>query len=456
MMKQAIYFSLPVVARNVAVTTIGWQKNRRRFAGDFARWRKYFAENATRSAGNIKDEQFETLQVWLREACARTPYYESILGGSSKTLAPRLRSWDDLARLPVLPKEKVKEAPEAFLVRGAGTRGLVWHLTSGSTGSPMRVPYYPENEQFELGLIWGRARPGVTRGQRHVSFTGQPVCDPKSNVPPFWIDDWFSRQRLCSIYHLSAANCSYYGDAIEQFQPEYITGYNNAVAFLASGLLDLGRPLATHPRAFFAGSEKLLPSNRRIIEQELKCRVWNHYGQAELACSITEYHCGRLHLDLDYSYVEFEPIETDQEGNVTAELVATNLHNHKWPLLRYRTGDLVTYHPDERCPCGHPGRVIKEIAGRTNQFINLKDGRKLFNLTTTLRLVQGIRTAQAKKIADGEIELMFVRDRDAPGDVAGQIVRVFRDRFGSNLEVCPREVHEIVRTRRGKFMTIVD
>ena len=51
---------------------------------------------------------------------------------------------------------------------------------------------------------------------------------------------------------------------------------------------------------------------------------------------------------------------------------------------------------------------------------------------------------------------MFVRDDGAAGDVAGQIVRVFRERFGSNLKVCPREVDEIVRTGTGKFMTIVD
>jgi hypothetical protein len=37
----------------------------------------------------------------------------------------------------------------------------------------------------------------------------------------------------------------------------------------------------------------------------------------------------------------------------------------------------------------------------------------------------GLRTAQARKIADGEIELLFVRDPDASGDVAGQVVRVF-------------------------------
>jgi hypothetical protein len=100
--------------------------------------------------------------------------------------------------------------------------------------------------------------------------------------------------------------------------------------------------------------------------------------------------------------------------------------------------------------------VVKEIAGRTNKFITLKDGRELFNLTTTLRLVRGIRTAQARKIAEGEIELRFVRDPDAAGDVAGQIVRVFRQRFGRNLEVRPCEVDQIVRSGRGKFITLID
>jgi phenylacetate-CoA ligase len=455
-MKQTIYFSLPPVARNFTASLVGLQKSRRRFAGVFPKWQAYFANNVGRSAANIEEEQFETLQEWLRNVCANAPYYHSILGGSSSVTAPKLRSWDDLARLPSLPKEKVRAAPAAFLVRGAGTRGLDWHRTSGSTGSPMRVPRYPEIEQFQWAFIWARARRGVSRSDRCVSFTGQTICDPKANVPPFWVDNWWSRQRFYSIYHLSDGNLPYYADSIEQFQPEYMTGYSSAVAFLASGLSVMARSLASPPRAFFAVSEQLLPSSRRIIEQELKCRVWDHYGQAEFVCAITEHHCGRLHLNLDYSHVEFEPVDTDRDGNVTAELIATNMHNRKWPLLRYRTGDLVTYHPDDHCGCGHPGRVIKEIAGRTNKFLSMKDGRKLFNLTTTLRLVSGIMTAQARRIADGEIELMFVREHDAPHDVARQIVRVFRDRFGSNLEVHPREVAEIVRTGRGKFMTIVD
>jgi phenylacetate-CoA ligase len=455
-MKQAFYFCLPPAGRDLAVLLAGWQKSRRRYRGDFAKWKEYFTRNLLRSAEEIQAEQLERVEGWLREVCSRVPYYNPILGSSSRTGAPRLRSWDDFARLPILPKEKVRAEPEAFLVKDAGTRGLDWHLTSGSTGSPMRVPHYPEDEQFQWAFIWARARPGVTRSDRFASFTGQTICDPKSNEPPFWAGSWWSRQRFYSIYHLSDQNLPRYAESIEQFRPEYLAGYSSAVAFLASGLAASARPLATPLRAFFAGSEQLLPSNRNIIEQELKCRVWDHYGQAEFVCAITEHPCGRYHLSLDYSHVEFDPVHTDEHGNITAELIATNVHNRKWPLLRYRTGDLVTYHPDDRCACGHPGPVIKEIAGRTNTFIRLKDGRKLFNLTTTLRLIRGIRTAQARRIADGEIELMFVRDHDAPSDVAGEIVRVFEDRFGGNLEVRPREVDRLVRTGRGKFMTIVD
>ena len=90
------------------------------------------------------------------------------------------------------------------------------------------------------------------------------------------------------------------------------------------------------------------------------------------------------------------------------------------------------------------GSVVATQA--TNQFTTMRDGRRLFNLTTTLRPIPGLRTAQARRVADGEIELIFVRDDGAAGDVAGQIVRVFRERFGSNLKARPRELDEIVRT----------
>lgn len=452
-MRQDGYFLLPPVARNVAASLVGWRKQRRRFGGEYERWHAYFTRNARRSAAALDDELLATAEAWLHEVCAQASHYAPL---RDRLKATKLRDWADLARLPVLPKDAVKAAPEAFLVADAGRRGLEWHRTSGSTGSPLRVPWYPADEQFQWAFVWARARPGVDRGDRSASFTGQTICDPKTNVPPFWVDNWPARQRLFSIHHLSDDNLRHYARALDRFRPAYMTGYSSAAAFLASGLVAEGRSLEAPPRAFFASSEQLLPVNRKVIEEGLNCRVWDHYGQVELACAITEYECGRLHVDEDYARVEFEPIDVEADGTITAELIATNIHNRRWPLLRYRTGDLAVHHPDDRCPCGRPGRVVKEIAGRTNRFIRLKDGRKLFNLTTTLRLIGGIRTAQARALADGEIELLFVRDEAAANDVERDIVRVFRDRFGSNLEVRPRPVAEGIRTGRGKFMTIVD
>jgi hypothetical protein len=105
-MKQAIYFALPPAGCNLAALVAGWQRSRRRLGGDFPRWREYFTRNAGRSAEDIQAEQLETAEVWLREVCAKVPYYESILNASFEGRAPKLRSWVDLARLPSLPKER--------------------------------------------------------------------------------------------------------------------------------------------------------------------------------------------------------------------------------------------------------------------------------------------------------------------------------------------------------------
>jgi len=66
-----------------------------------------------------------------------------------------------------------------------------------------------------------------------------------------------------------------------------------------------------------------------------------------------------LHLEV----VDIETSNHVREGE-TGELVMTNLYNKAMPLIRYKTGDLVSLHQNN-CPCGAPQPLLRCL-GRAN------------------------------------------------------------------------------------------
>ena len=61
-----------------------------------------------------------------------------------------------------------------------------------------------------------------------------------------------------------------------------------------------------------------------------------------------------------------EQVAPDERG----ELVITNITSETMPLLRFKTGDMVTY-DEAPCPCGRKSLRI-EVIGRTDDMIVIK------------------------------------------------------------------------------------
>jgi phenylacetate-CoA ligase len=81
-----------------------------------------------------------------------------------------------------------------------------------------------------------------------------------------------------------------------------------------------------------------------------------------------------LHLFSDHFYPEI--IEPDGENavepGVTGELVLTTLTKEGIPLLRYRTGDIVSM-TEEPCPhCGRTSPRISKVRGRTDDMLIIR------------------------------------------------------------------------------------
>ncbi|MDR1225316.1 MAG: AMP-binding protein [Prevotellaceae bacterium] len=109
------------------------------------------------------------------------------------------------------------------------------------------------------------------------------------------------------------------------------------------------------------------------IKDKWDIELYSTYASTEMATTFAEceYGCGGHH------HPELIICEVvDDEGNVVAdskvgELVVTTLSVEGMPLLRFKTGDLVSFH-NEPCKCGRSSMRVSPVVGRANHLLKYK------------------------------------------------------------------------------------
>jgi phenylacetate-CoA ligase len=118
-----------------------------------------------------------------------------------------------------------------------------------------------------------------------------------------------------------------------------------------------------------------VPGVRGLIEQSWPgARVVDHHGLTEVGP--VSYGCPArrdvLHI-IEESYIaEIIDPETGLEAarGSLGELVLTNLGRAAWPVLRYRTGDMVRQSLNETCECGSASMALEGgILGRADDMV---------------------------------------------------------------------------------------
>jgi phenylacetate-CoA ligase len=114
-----------------------------------------------------------------------------------------------------------------------------------------------------------------------------------------------------------------------------------------------------------------------------------------------------MHITAEDVIVEI----VDREGlalpaGSTGEIVVTHLATREFPFIRYRTGDIAAL-DDRRCRCGRALPMLRDIQGRTTDFVVAQDGTVMHGLALiyVLRETPGI---EAFKIVQESLDLTRV------------------------------------------------
>jgi phenylacetate-CoA ligase len=400
----------------------------------------------------LKREQFKKLKVIIKFAYNYVPFYHRLFR-SAGVKPEDIKRHEDLAKIPPVTKQDIRENYHDFIARGLDVSRLPSSFTSGSTGIPLRLVYDPlgrvrigASERYpyvECGVktsdnfvtVWGRGSRTITFGRKYVKFLGSF----SETIVPI-----FQPEKLANL--------------LRELKPDVINTFPSIISML--GDYDVS---GINPRLIFTQGEIVTPHCRYVAKKLFNSELFETYGSVEfgqLAFECEE-HAG-LHLITDIAYVEF--ISKDGEHvspGETGEIIVTGLCNTAMPLIRYKIGD-IGVPSAENCSCGRKWPMVKSIEGRLNDFLILPSGKRLSWLYILRHILYdkqfqknifNISQYQVVQEDKGKLILRVVKKEKLDTKILENIksnMEMYFSKIGEKIEITVEIVKEIPSERTGK------
>ena len=407
------------------------------------------------SAERLQALQVERLRALLIEVGKHVPYYGTLF--KRMQFDPRaVASLADLQVLPLLDKATIRAQTEALKHQQA--RGLARFNTGGSSGEPLIFFIGKERVSHDVAAKWRATRWwGVDIGDPEMVVWGSPIeLGAQDRVRR--IRDKLLRTQLLPAFEMSDARVDGFIASIRQRRPRMLFGYPSALAHIARhaqargiAMDDLGIKVA------FVTSERLYDDQRATIGRAFGCGVANGYGGRDAGFIAHECPSGGMHVTAEDIIVEtIGPDGWPAPAGQPGEIVTTHLATRDFPFIRYRTGDVAVL-GSAPCACGRGLPLIKELQGRTTDFVLAADGTVMHGLALIyiLRDLPGVRSFKiVQETLQHTLVQLVVDDRFARAQSA-DIVAAFQSRLGAAVHVDLQFVEHIAAEKSGKFRYVV-
>ena len=331
------------------------------------------------SEGELLELQNNKLQKLIRHCYENVPYYRTVF--DERHLSPDdIRTRADLAKLPVLTKQIIKEHFDELTSKDINLRKYVDGSTGGSTGTPMRFKEDIETWNKLRGLNFrGWTWAGFYVGEKLFTLAGNSLVKKNTDGRKMMVKNLYDRLIMRNNKHdctdITPEALKEHYQAMMKYKPAGIRGYASSLYFLAKYIEQNHLPVCKVKVVFTTG-EKLHPKYRNKIQQVFHAPVFDGYGAADGGLTAHEcYMHEGLHIAEEQCVVEI----VDNDGNnlpdgEVGHVLTTDLNNYVFPFLRYKVGDLA-YIKKELCSCGRSHRLLGEVIGREGRAIYNKQGR---------------------------------------------------------------------------------
>lgn len=332
----------------------------------------------------LERQALAELRSLLRHAMAHVPYYRELLGRAQ--IGPDdMRALADLARLPITTKRDLRAGfPGRTTAENLPSRRLQPMRTSGSTGLPFEFYWDRAARDLLFGaylfsLEWAGVKLWDTRITIATPSTFATNIAPASRVGALARRIVFGEHSLrLPADDATAPALRRLVAAIPRARRYYIRGYPSAVAWLGRQVLAERAALQRYPQSVITYSETLTAADAAIMGEAFRCPVVDYYTSWEVPrmAQTCPDNPRVLHVCSDRLIVRVvRPDGSDAPVGEPGRVVVTDLTNAAMPLINYAIGDHAVVGPP--CRCGRGFATLARVEGRSTEFIQTLDGRRV-------------------------------------------------------------------------------
>jgi phenylacetate-CoA ligase len=434
---------LEILSRNVFYPLWDWKDRS-------SRLREYSRLDASQwwPSDRLQALQLERVREAVSYAFAHCPYYREAWGR-----LPRIDSLADLAQIPLLPKQAVRERLHEIRSDEYALTSLVAAKTGGSTGRALDLYFDVRCQEWRNAAAlrsdgWAGWRPGMLL----AALWGTPSLPTtlKERIRNALHDRVF----FLDTMKLNDDSMGAFARELTRREPGALFGHAHSLFVFARFIEEHGLAVP-QLQAIIATSMMLLESERVVISRVFRCPVTNRYGCEEvglIACEC-EKHSG-LHVNAEHVHVEIlradgAPAEPGEEG----QIVVTDLINKGMPLIRYAIEDMACW-SNRSCECGRALPLIERIVGRVADFLRRRDGSLVAGVSLVEKTVTAIPGLEQLQIVQAEMtrfELNLVASDGFDETSQSRLRTVLHDVFGNDVEVQLNRMARIPQERNSKY-----
>lgn len=443
------YAHAPVWMQNLLISAYGLRLRRVRYGPVGRETLARLRESQGISSPELRRQQLQALSSVVAHAASDVPFYRS-----RKLPHSDFDALEQLDELPLLNKSEVQAAGREMISDRYRNQRLTEIHTGGTTGKPLAI--YCDSATLQRNYAFFarfKESAGIRDGARVATFAGRTLV-PLGAGPPYWRRNRVANTLLFSSYHIGPSTLPNYVEALGDFNPELIDSYPSSIEPIARYMLEHDIK-SIRPTAVITSSETLFPAVRALIERAFGCRVFDHYGSAEMAALITQCGSGSYHVESQFGVVELlddnRPVGAGERG----EIVATGFINPVMPLIRYRMGDFAV-RGSGPCKCGRPGETIDRIEGRVDDVIVTPEGNLVGRLDPIFKSVSSLYETRIVQDEVDHLRVEIVASDQFTREMENELKAQLRSRVGPRIRIDIVRVPSIERTASGKLRTVVN
>lgn len=407
------------------------------------------------TAEKLGEFQLERLRAFLTKVGTHVPYYRDCFKNLSFD-PQKITSLANLQKLPLLTKSIIRT--EGDRMKSDIAQGLARFNTGGSSGEPLIFFIGTERVSHDVAAKWRATRWwDVDIGDTEIVVWGSPIeLGTQDRVRA--IRDKLMRTELMPAFQMNDTNLDQFVARIRERRPKMLFGYPSAINHIATHAQRRGIPLNDlGVKVVFCTSERLYDHQREAISNAFACRVANGYGGRDAGFIAHECPAGSMHITAEDTIVEIVDGQGDvQPAGISGEIVVTHMATSDFPFIRYRTGDIGML-GNTPCSCGRGLPLLKEIQGRSTDFVIASDGTVMHGLAL-IYILRDLPAVRTFKIIQESLNLTRVQVVANPsfGITDETTIREgLQARLGNDVEIDIQLLAEIPPEKSGKHRYVV-